>query len=615
VLPAAAAGQSHSLAAPPTLATAAPPAEVPKPIYWKQDQFLIPYQLPTGGEFGARSVWLLVSKDRGATWHKISEARPSVKAFNYRADGDGEYWFALRTIDASARPWPTGGYQPELCVVVDRTQPRIEMLRGAFGGDGALLVAWQAIDETLDAASLTIEVQTADGQWQPIPLPHAPASARTSAGQTAWPLPEGARPIALRAVVNDRAGNSGAASAAVTAMTAGPGETWYASMPAGPGNPPTFAQSIGSAASNSSGWVAASNNSVNLHVSEPFHNAAVLGLPPAGFPSVAPPAVSEPNSAASVAALGDGYAAQTWPASAVDRRPFRLFSEGANLPSDGVTRYGRPAGVDAPLAIGAGRTSEDEALPWPEFQPLEPFRQASLRRLPPVEAETSRREIPDGFAQTDGEVGRIPADAAAKHVSSRTFALDYELVDEGGRGIARVELWGTRDSGQTWRRFAEDRDFRSPFSVTVDEAGLYGFRILVEPAGGLPVTPPQSGDAPELWVRVDLQTPRAELTAIERGAGNLADHLLIRWQAEDDNLGPRPVSLFYGSRPAGPWSAIATNLENTGRYLWRVERHVPTRCFLRLEVRDAANNRTAYQTIDPIVLEVREPIARIRSVE
>src|SRR5262245_31099248 len=58
-------------------AATAPPAALPEPIYWKQHLFLIPYQWGSAAEPGAaRAVWLFVSKDRGASWQKISEAKP-----------------------------------------------------------------------------------------------------------------------------------------------------------------------------------------------------------------------------------------------------------------------------------------------------------------------------------------------------------------------------------------------------------------------------------------------------------------------------------------------------------------------------------------------------------
>ncbi len=185
----------------------------------------------------------------------------------------------------------------------------------------------------------------------------------------------------------------------------------------------------------------------------------------------------------------------------------------------------------------------------------------------------------------------------------------------GRWGVTNVELWGTRNGGRTWRHYARDDDHRSPLVVTVDEEGLYGFRIVVESAGSAAVLPPSAGDEPELWVSVDLHRPVIELTAIERGAGNLADHLILRWQAADDNLEPRPIGLFYSSRPTGPWSAIATSLENTCEYAWRVERHVPARFYLRAEARDTAGNLAAFQTREPIEFSSIEPSGQLRSAE
>jgi hypothetical protein len=187
-----------------------------------------------------------------------------------------------------------------------------------------------------------------------------------------------------------------------------------------------------------------------------------------------------------------------------------------------------------------------------------------------------------------------------KLVGSRTFALEYDLEDAGQWGVSKVELWGTRDDGRSWRSFARDDDHRSPLVVTVDDEGVYGFRIVVDGSGGVAAIPPRPGDVPDLWVAVDLHRPSIELTAIERGEGNQSDHLILHWDAVDDNLESRPIALFYSSRPTGPWSAIATSLQNTGEYAWRVDRHVPGRFYLRAEARDIAGNLAAYQTREPI---------------
>jgi hypothetical protein len=200
-----------------------------------------------------------------------------------------------------------------------------------------------------------------------------------------------------------------------------------------------------------------------------------------------------------------------------------------------------------------------------------------------------------------------------KLVGSRTFSLEYDLDDIGQAGVSRVELWGTRDGGQNWNRYTVDDDNRSPLVVTVDNEGLYGFKILVQSASGPPINAPRSGEEPELWVSVDLRRPTVELTSIERGEGNLSDHLILHWRAQDSNLDARPIAIFFSSRSTGPWSAIATNLENTGDYSWRVERYVPSRIFLRIEARDTAGNLAAFQTREPLEVAAIRANAKLRT--
>lgn len=577
------------VSAPATATTAALPA----PVYWKQELFLIPYQWSSATEpIGAQAVWLFVSKDQGATWRRISEATPQVKAFNYRAEGDGEYWFAVRTVDRYGRVWPEGNYQPELRVIVDTTMPRILELWGKPLENGAIEIGWRGWDQNLDPSSWRIEVQVAPaGTWQFVPVTSAnsadPVSAATAtegdSGRTTWQPPVGSRPVAIRASVLDRAGNSATFQTQMTAV-------------------------------------------------------GLLGSMPASPLSTTAP-VAQPGE-------------QSWLTAITSRAPFRLSSSGPNTVDDGITAYGMPAtkltsggnesraGVDPPITrtsdMGAATNSlsadrwsapsvvsesTDDSTPASDsrsqtnaaqtltsnasvndrlrpadHRPLEPFRQVSLRRLPALDAGTPRhapREQP-------------------KLVGSRTFALEYDLEGTDHRGVARLELWGTRDGGQSWHCYARDDDNRSPVVVTVEEEGLYGFRLVVQGAGDTPAVPPSAGEEPELWVAVDLQRPTVELTAIERGEGNLADHLILRWRAADDNLESRPISLFYSSRPGGPWSAVATNLEDSGAYAWRLERHVPERCYLRIEARDTAGNLAAFQTREPIELTTTTASGRLR---
>ena len=160
-------------------------------------------------------------------------------------------------------------------------------------------------------------------------------------------------------------------------------------------------------------------------------------------------------------------------------------------------------------------------------------------------------------------------------VNSRTIAIDYVVDSVGPWGVSEVALWGTRDGGQTWRRYAVDDDNRGPVTATVEGEGDYGFRVVVHSAGGFAAAPPQPGEPPEVLVRVDLVRPQAAIESVQQGSGNAADQILIRWSADDAHLGSNPVTLYYSPQPAGPWSIIAAGLQNTGSYAWRAERHLP----------------------------------------
>ena len=198
-------------------------------------------------------------------------------------------------------------------------------------------------------------------------------------------------------------------------------------------------------------------------------------------------------------------------------------------------------------------------------------------------------------------------------VNWRTFDIEYELEQVGPWGLAKVELWGTRDGGRSWESFGMDPDNRSPARVTVAAPGDYGFLIVVDAAGQMASPPPHPGTRPELFVHVDLQPPSAKLVGIST-AGSQQDRLLIGWEASDVNLEPRPIGLFYSSYAAGPWATIATGLENTGSYEWQFQRHLPERFYLRLEVRDTAGNVASDQLRDPVTLDRPQPAGRLRDV-
>lgn len=213
-----------------------------------------------------------------------------------------------------------------------------------------------------------------------------------------------------------------------------------------------------------------------------------------------------------------------------------------------------------------------------------------------------------------GENWNLPAGQQPRLVNSRSFEMDYEIESIGPSGIAKVELWGTRDGGRSWSSFGVDNDNRSPIRVNVDGEGLYGFRIAVQSGSGVGSPLPRSGDQPEILIAVDLTKPNARLTDVQTGMAQHAGEMLIRWEATDAALAVRPVTLLFADKIGGPWTTIAANLENSGSYVWRPDERVPDRVYLRIEARDEAGNIGSYETADSIPLDRIRPEGRIRGV-
>jgi hypothetical protein len=172
----------------------------------------------------------------------------------------------------------------------------------------------------------------------------------------------------------------------------------------------------------------------------------------------------------------------------------------------------------------------------------------------------------------------------------------------------------TVDGGQTWEKWGEDEDRRSPFEIQVQSERTFGFRMVIVANNGLATPSPQPGDAADIWVAIDSTKPRVRLLQAAYGQGEHAGQLDIRWEADDEHLGPRPVTLAFSETPDGPYTTLAAGLPNNGEYFWTIDPRTPRKLYLRLEVRDGAGNVGVDQTAEPISLEGLSPKGRIRAV-
>ncbi len=259
---------------------------------------------------------------------------------------------------------------------------------------------------------------------------------------------------------------------------------------------------------------------------------------------------------------------------------------------------------------GGRRPGQDSAWRVAKGGPVD--RDSNSLAGPRVSTQTVAQQTPLAGSPGAGEFGSWPVGEHPQMVNRRTFELDYEVEAVGNSGVARVELWGTRDGGRHWRRFSQDDDNRSPVVATVDAEGLYGFRVVVESGNGLASETPRDGDLPEVWVNVDLTKPTARITATD--VAHEQGELSIRWEASDTSLEERPVSLWFSDQPRGPWTPIASGLENTGSFVWRLDNQTPEQVYLRLEVRDEAGNVGADETRTPVLIDRQRPQGRIKGV-
>jgi hypothetical protein len=227
-----------------------------------------------------------------------------------------------------------------------------------------------------------------------------------------------------------------------------------------------------------------------------------------------------------------------------------------------------------------------------------------------------RYVAPDKHSGSTEAVPGLPPGERPRLVNSRRFELEYDVDSVGPSGIGRVELWGTRDAGKTWRNFPLDNDNNnlSPLRVDVKEEGVYGFCVVVTNGAGLGGKPPKSGDLPDLWVGIDLTKPTARIVSAQQGTDAEAGQLIISWQADDRTLAARPVTLSFSQTRTGPWLPIASGLENTGRYAWTIDGRTPPQFYLRLEVRDEAGNVGTHETTEPIAIDQSRPTIRVRDI-
>ena len=151
----------------------------------------------------ARELQLHVSKDGGATWELSQALPPDSARFEYQAAGDGEYRFAVKTLDGRNQLHPpVGQYETGLIVVVDTLPPLLELSLQQLS-PGRVQLTWNAADSHLDVSTLKIEYQQPGSQeWEPVEV------SPKATGQIPWNVAQAGQ-VKVRGSIADTATNVG----------------------------------------------------------------------------------------------------------------------------------------------------------------------------------------------------------------------------------------------------------------------------------------------------------------------------------------------------------------------------------------------------------------------
>lgn len=188
----------------PAAALSAPPRSTKDHlVYNKSRSFRIPFHVDPADRQLLKEVQLWVSEDSGFSWKTVSRTTPDRPFFSFRASHDGEFWFAVRTLDTKGvlNPGADDKVEPNMRVVIDSVPPSLVLepdgRRGSFAA-----VRWEASDAQLDLKSLVLEYQVEGGRdWRTLQIqrPGRFGSENWDAGT--------AEPLKVRATVSDKAGN------------------------------------------------------------------------------------------------------------------------------------------------------------------------------------------------------------------------------------------------------------------------------------------------------------------------------------------------------------------------------------------------------------------------
>jgi len=553
--------------------------------YLNKTTFHLPILIDERHRAQLESVHLYVKEGAAQPWKLCDKAPPTQTSFTYRAAQEGEYWFNIVSMDKAGRMTPADVTKeaPALIVVLDTQPPQVDLQPLHSAPEGQYVrCTWR--DGHLDSFKSRVFYQTGDQVWRPLDAQPGKADTFCIPAQAAWTGN-------IRAVAVDLAGNTTTREMNLSNVTAA------AVPPVLPMNPPPAATPPFPPFSRGGQGGGA------------VQQTAVAPVPAATAPPM--PEVNQPQA----------VTLPTW-----DGFPNPSRHDGLGNPSHDIAMptRGRPISAQdvivPPLAVvGRGVVVVDPLpplVPPPSIPEKIGTQNVTSRKITsPVAAPAVPQLFDPAVAQkspaiasgvdvkTTAHLTREPVSIQRQFSNTARLFLDYRIEALGASGVGKVEVWYTRDLGQSWQKLCEDNKRQSPAEINLPGDGIYGVSLVISNGRGFGGTPPVPGDTPDSWIEVDTTKPIAELVQIRAGTGDDSGALHIAWSARDKNLTSDSVELQYAAAREGPWQIIAKGLKSEGIYRWVPPVEVGPHAFIRLTVRDQANNVAAAETPQPVPLD------------
>jgi hypothetical protein len=530
----------------------------------------IPVTIQESARADIREMLLYASSDQGRSWQQVG-AIPSTKdRFVFYAPGDGTYWFQVAFVNRLGIQLPDDKAimkgEPQQKLIIDTLQPIMKAFRAQRIGDD-VLVTWDVQEDHPDLGrdGFHLEYQVKDSiSGSWTPIPIQAALQ----GKTNF-RPATNQTIVVRLTVRDLASNQSYSQAEIPGTIAAAS---YANPQRGGASPVPYAEG--------SSQAHAAQQSLPVGIAIPKQPNDQVKLP------VLPP----PPSADYKVPTANGVSSVVPPPK--------------EIPTDTVVADSRTPPPPDPVEVASPNSPVPGGIHPPAKEGTHEGK-SGARSVPP------RKLLPD-----------------LQYVNNPLVRLQYEIKRQGPSGIGGMQVWLTKDDGETWSPFAEVKDiqneavqgrqerefeFRDKYDMPFPD-GIYGLILVVKNRAGMG-REPRPGDVPEIRVEIDTNPPIAQLFKPVPDPQN-PGQLLLKWSAQDKNLADAPIHLEYAEKREGPWLPIELNLKNAGRYAnqlvtgdytWKVPAGAPVQVYLRLRVRDKAGNESAAVTADPQFIDLIEP--------